>query len=79
MRSTVAGWIKEKDEMENRIEELETMLHTSGFGLSGGLIDDEGYPLNDVDKIFEIRSARGELASWCNLLTSFQKEILMIK
>lgn len=65
MRSTVRGWIKDKDAMEERMEEIEKMLTESGFGLSGGLIDDEGYPLSDVEKIFEIRSARGELASKC--------------
>ena len=63
MREQVVKWIEMKDSMESRIDEIETMLSETGFGLHGGLIDDEGYPISDVDKIFEIRSARNELAS----------------
>merc|ERR1712137_446311 len=54
------GWMK-KIRLKLGLK-LETMLVESGFGLSGGLVDAEGYPLPDVEKIFEIRSARNELA-----------------
>lgn len=63
IRDQVREWIESKDKMETRIDEIEGYLKESGFGLSGGLVDDEGYPLPDVDKIFEIRGLRNELAS----------------
>jgi len=32
------------------------------LGLHGGIIDSEGFPINDVEKIIETTKARNELA-----------------
>ena len=63
MREQVRAWIAEKDEIEARLEALENELHESGFGMSGGLVDDEGFPLSDVEKIWDVRTARNQIAS----------------
>lgn len=55
--------IKEKDQIELDIEKTKKWLYNSGYGLSGGLIDDEGYPISDIEKIMDVRSARNKLAS----------------
>lgn len=57
------GLLKEKDQMEIDIENTKKWLINSGFGFNGGLVDNEGYPIGDIEKIIEVRSARNKLAS----------------
>jgi hypothetical protein len=33
-----------------------------GFGMRGNLVDKQGFPLNDVDKILSVREARNKVA-----------------
>lgn len=59
--------VKQKDQLETEIEKLITYLNSPGNpGLSGGLIDDEGFPIGDVGKIIDVRTARNQLASMCD-------------
>lgn len=51
-----------KDEIEKEIKELVEYLNSSGFGLSGNLVDKDGFPLSDVEKILSIRNARNKFA-----------------
>ena len=65
-REEVKAWIQEREQIEVRIESITKSLVDSGFGLTGGLIDSEGFPIPEVEKIFEIRAARNQLASNLN-------------
>mmetsp|Transcript_61772 Transcript_61772/g.108193 ORF Transcript_61772/g.108193 Transcript_61772/m.108193 type:complete len:218 (-) Transcript_61772:84-737(-) len=52
----------EKDSLEAEIKSLEDYLTEDGMpGLSGGLIDEEGFPRADID-IYAIRKARNRFA-----------------
>lgn len=42
---------------------LWTILSRARLGLSGGLVDREGFPINDVEKIVATTTARNELSS----------------
>lgn len=54
----------QKDAIESELLSVRSWLTAPGnLGLSGGLVDDEGFPINDVDKIIATREARGKLAS----------------
>ena len=64
-RAELVKLMETRDKMEKRMEELMQALEESGFGLSGGLVDDEGFPISDVPKIIEVRLARKELAGTC--------------
>jgi 26S proteasome non-ATPase regulatory subunit 9 len=56
--------VKQKDQLESEIASLIGYLNSPGNpGLSGGLIDDEGFPIGDVGKIIDVRTARNQLAS----------------
>jgi 26S proteasome non-ATPase regulatory subunit 9 len=60
---SVKDLVLQKDEAEQEIQELTAYLTAPGMpGLSGGLVDGEGYPLADVDKIIAVRQARHRLA-----------------
>ena len=52
--------MKLKDSMEAEIDELMKVLKP--YGMTGGLIDAEGYPLDDVMRIINIREARHRYA-----------------
>jgi len=55
--------IAQKDAIENELLVTRAWLVAPGnLGLSGGLLDAEGFPINDVEKIIATREARGKLA-----------------
>lgn len=55
--------VESKDAMEQEIGELMANLTAPGMpGLTGGLVDREGFPLSDVDKLLSVRQARHRLA-----------------
>lgn len=54
--------MKRKEEIEKEIKEVNDFLNEKGVGLKGGLVDAEGFPLNDVDKVIAVREARGRNA-----------------
>jgi len=63
MDDNVAQLFQQKDELEQEIQELTAYLNAPGMpGLSGGLVDAEGFPLADVEKIIAVRQARHRLA-----------------
>ncbi|KAL9651508.1 hypothetical protein ABK040_001454 [Willaertia magna] len=53
--------IKIRDDMENEIKHLILSLDKTGVGLKGNLVDDEGFPRNDLD-LNDIRSKRHRIA-----------------
>lgn len=69
---SISELIKQKCEIESRITELGLILKEEGdVGMSGNIIDSEGYPRNDVD-IYKIRLTRQEI----NCLQNDYKEII---
>tara|TARA_R110002050_G_scaffold79358_3_gene169652 strand:+ start:89 stop:322 length:234 start_codon:yes stop_codon:yes gene_type:complete len=44
--------LEERDEIEAELQSVHGSLHAPGeLGLKGGLLDAEGFPLNDVEKV----------------------------
>mmetsp|Transcript_31399 Transcript_31399/g.83543 ORF Transcript_31399/g.83543 Transcript_31399/m.83543 type:complete len:215 (-) Transcript_31399:131-775(-) len=67
--------IEEKDKLEGEIESLSEFLTADGMpGLSGNLVDSEGFPRADVD-IYAVRNARQSLACKQNDHMSLMKKI----
>eukprot|EP01128_Nolandella_sp_AFSM9_P011204 TRINITY_DN7923_c0_g1_i1.p1 TRINITY_DN7923_c0_g1~~TRINITY_DN7923_c0_g1_i1.p1 ORF type:complete len:265 (+),score=70.65 TRINITY_DN7923_c0_g1_i1:64-795(+) len=55
--------LEERDRLEKEIAELVSVLTgPGGLGFHGGLIDKEGFPISDVEKIISTRQARNQLA-----------------
>lgn len=55
--------IAQKDAIEAELVSTRAWLTAPGnLGLSGGLLDEEGFPINDVEKIIATRDARGKVA-----------------
>lgn len=55
--------VAERDEMEKQIRQLlATLTGPNGPGLVGGLVDKEGFPIADFDKVVSVRENRQKLA-----------------
>ncbi len=55
--------VAERDEMEKQIGQLLSQLTgPNGPGLVGGLVDKEGFPIADFDKVVSVRENRQKLA-----------------
>lgn len=56
--------VAQKDAIESELLSTRSWLMAPGnLGLFGGILDEEGFPINDVDKVIATREARGKLAS----------------
>jgi 26S proteasome non-ATPase regulatory subunit 9 len=54
--------IKQRDDLEAEIEALTSYLNSPGNpGLHGGLVDKDGFPISDVEKILAVRESRNLL------------------
>ncbi len=51
------------------------MLRESGFGLKGGLVDKQGFPIEDTEKLISVRQQRNRLAILQTDLKKITKEI----
>lgn len=72
----VENLVKQKDTIEKEITSIIQYLKSPGnLGLSGGLIDEEGFPIADVGKIIDVRTARHNLACKQNDHIAIMKEI----
>ena len=58
--SSAQALMQEKEEMEAEMDALVKLLKP--HGLTGGLVDEQGYPLDDVMHILSIREARHRFA-----------------
>ena len=67
--------IDEKYEIENRIQDFESVLRSNKVGLKSPLVDSEGYPRSDID-VHTIRSTRNSLYRLYNDLKEKENEIV---
>ncbi|KAJ1605475.1 PDZ domain-containing p27 like 26S proteasomal subunit [Cryptosporidium canis] len=67
---------KKKDEIEKEVDELMAFLNSCGpdVGISGKLIDSEGFPRSDID-IYAVRRARNRIAILNTDYSMVMKEI----
>ncbi len=62
-KQQVKELVEQKDALEKEIEGLMTYLNGPGMpGLKGGLVDDQGFPIDNVALILSVRQARNKLA-----------------
>ncbi|XP_055371625.1 26S proteasome non-ATPase regulatory subunit 9 [Condylostylus longicornis] len=67
--------IAEKDKIEQKIKEFGAVLEANGnIGMTGSLIDNEGFPRNDID-VYQVRTARNQIICLQNDLKALMKEI----
>ncbi|XP_061585212.1 26S proteasome non-ATPase regulatory subunit 9 isoform X1 [Cololabis saira] len=57
----VQNLIKKKDEIEEQIKAYYDVLEDQGVGVEGPLVDDEGFPRDDVN-LYQIRAARHNIS-----------------
>ncbi|OII75402.1 uncharacterized protein cubi_01923 [Cryptosporidium ubiquitum] len=67
---------KKKDEIEKEVNELTEFLNSCGpdVGISGKLVDSEGFPRSDID-IYAVRRARNRIAILNTDYSNLMKEI----
>lgn len=67
---------KKKDEIEREVNELTEFLNSCGpdVGISGKLVDSEGFPRSDID-IYAVRRARNRIAILNTDYSNVMKEI----
>jgi len=74
--------ISQKDEIEKEIKKLTEFLDQGGYGLHKSLVDKDGFPISDVDKILSVRETRGKIArlqtDHKNLMKEIEKGILAV-
>eukprot|EP01126_Amoeba_proteus_P051474 TRINITY_DN6147_c0_g1_i13.p1 TRINITY_DN6147_c0_g1~~TRINITY_DN6147_c0_g1_i13.p1 ORF type:complete len:165 (-),score=37.22 TRINITY_DN6147_c0_g1_i13:576-1070(-) len=76
LREELEVLIKRKDNLESEIAALVNYLQSPGNpGLKGGLVDSEGFPIGDVEKIIAVREARASLSRKQNDHLQLMKEI----
>jgi 26S proteasome non-ATPase regulatory subunit 9 len=51
----------EKEEIENKIKDLESVLKSQGVDMKSSLVDQQGFPRADID-IYLVRNTRAALA-----------------
>ena len=70
---------KQRKELENEIESLTEFLTSDGMpGVSGSLLDNEGFPLPNIDHM-AVRTARNKLIKTQNDLTNLKWQLISLK
>ena len=81
-RQELMSLMKKKDEMEKSIIDITEYLEAPGMpGVKGSLVDEEGFPRNDID-LFDIRKNRNRLAclqtDHVNLMKDIEKGLFAL-
>lgn len=74
VRNQVLSLINQKDKIEAEIRELTSILTINGVGMSDPLVDQEGYPLNNID-VYQVRNARHRIICLQNDHKDIMKQI----
>ncbi|KAI8900064.1 26S proteasome non-ATPase regulatory subunit 9 [Globomyces pollinis-pini] len=64
----------EKDKIESKIQDLESILRSANVGMKTPLIDEDGFPRSDID-VYTIRNTRAALVPLYNDLETKMNEI----
>lgn len=77
LRKLLKELILQKDEMEKEIKELTISLTSQGFDVRGkkGLIDEEGFPIAELDKVLSVRERQNKFAMLQTDHVKIMKEI----
>lgn len=73
-RDAVLELIKQKETLEQKINDQGKILEANHIGINDPLVDASGYPRNDID-IYQVRQARHQIICWQNDLKSIMKQI----
>ncbi|XP_077985794.1 26S proteasome non-ATPase regulatory subunit 9-like [Glandiceps talaboti] len=74
-KDSVKQLIERKDAMEKEIKEFYEVLDSQkGVGMNGPLVDNDGYPRNDID-IYTVRTARNQIICLQNDHKDIMKDI----
>lgn len=66
--------IKQKESIEQKISDQGKILEANRVGMTDSLVDDSGYPRNDID-VYQVRQARHQIICLQNDLKSLMKQI----
>ncbi len=76
MRAKLMELGKQRKAMEAEMAEIHAALTgPGGAGLKGGLIDAQGFPIDDTQKVISVRQQRNRLACLQTDLKAVMKEI----
>lgn len=62
--------VKERSNMDQQIKSKMETLNSLGVGMEKGLVDNDGFPLPDLD-LYTIRQLRGEIKSKYQISLAF--------
>ncbi|XP_074030462.1 26S proteasome non-ATPase regulatory subunit 9 isoform X2 [Leptinotarsa decemlineata] len=57
IRGQVLDLMNQKNQIENEIRNLTSILEQNGVGMNDPLVDSEGFPINSID-VYQVRNAR---------------------
>lgn len=73
-RDAVLELMNQKDKLEQRIRDQGRILEANRVGMADPLVDDSGYPRNDID-VYQVRQARHQIICLQNDLKALMKRI----
>lgn len=73
-RDAVLELMKQKDKLEQKISDQGRILEANRVGMTDPLVDDSGYPRNDID-VYQVRQARHQIICLQNDLKALMKRI----
>ncbi|XP_055630986.1 26S proteasome non-ATPase regulatory subunit 9 [Toxorhynchites rutilus septentrionalis] len=73
-RDAVLELIKQKDSIEQRINDQGRILEVNHVGMNDPLVDESGYPRNDID-VYQVRQARHKIICLQNDLKALMRQI----
>ncbi|CAH3944339.1 unnamed protein product [Pieris brassicae] len=73
-RDRVLKLMQEKDRIESEIRDQTAILETSNVGMNDPLVDNQGYPRNDID-VYKVRHARHRIICLQNDHKELMKQI----
>lgn len=75
-KERVMELIKKKEQIERTINDCGQVLSANNnIGMNEPLVDEFGFPRNDITNIYEVRQARNQINCLQNDLKSLMKEI----
>ncbi|XP_058445369.1 26S proteasome non-ATPase regulatory subunit 9 [Malaya genurostris] len=73
-REAVLQLIEQKESIERKINDQGKILQTNHVGMKDPLVDENGYPRNDID-VYQVRQARHQIICLQNDLKAIMKQI----